>query len=289
MHQAQRRRLRPKRIHLRLFHHKAEVAERRQGAYLAVRNHDLPRADAGGGFADHHRLFRVRREAYRHHDVARLNAADLLAQHPAHAVEQDRTALQMAQSIGEVRGDAKGSTQSGDVDGVGVGQQLYRALQHLRLGAGGQLLQRLRVRAGKLLQDIERRFRHGLALHLAEQPGAVAVAGGLLHQVHAKQLFHFVEAGEVKGVGKADQRRGRHVGALGNDGNRIKRHAVGIVQHVAGDLLQPLAQAIVAIADLLLQFVQAGCCRHVIPQIQSYDSKRKTASFKCRPSIWQQK
>ena len=185
----------------------------------------------------------------------------------------------MAQGVGQIRGDAEGAPQSGDVDGVGVGQQLYRALQHLRLGAGGQLLQRLGVRAGKLLQDIERRFRHGLALHLAEQPGAVAVAGGLLHQVHAKQLFHFVEAGEVKGVGKADQRRRRHVGALGNDGNRIKGHAIGIIQHIA----------IVAIADLLLQLVQAGCCRHLIPQIQSYDSKRKTASFKCRPSIWQQK
>ena len=57
-----------------------------------------------------------------------------------------------------------------------------------------------------------------------------------------------------------------NVGALGNDGNRIEGHAVGIVQHVAGDLLQPLAQAIVAIADLLLQFVQAGCCRHLFPQ-----------------------
>ncbi len=195
----------------------------------------------------------------------------------------------MAQGVGEVGRDAKGAAQSGDVDGVRVGQQLYRALQHFRLGAGGQLLQRLCVRAGELLQDIERRFRHGFALHFAEQPRTIAVAGGLLHQVHTKQLFHLVEAGEVKGIGKTDQRRGRHIGTLGNDRNRIKRHTVRIIQYIAGDLLQPLAQAIVAIADLLLQFVQAGCCRHVIPQIQSDDSKRKTASFKCWPSIWQQK
>lgn len=140
LHQAQRRRLGPKRVHLCLFHYKAKIAERRQRADLAVRNHNLPRADAGGGFADHHRLFRVRREADRHHNVARLNAADLLAQHATHTVEQNRAALQVAQGIGEVGRDAKGAAQSGDVDGVGVGQQLYRALQHFRFGAGGQLL-----------------------------------------------------------------------------------------------------------------------------------------------------
>lgn len=59
-----------------------EIAEGGQRAYLAVGDHNLPRADAGGGFADHHRLFRIRREADRDHDVLRLDAVDLLTQHP---------------------------------------------------------------------------------------------------------------------------------------------------------------------------------------------------------------
>ena len=168
----------------------------------------------------------------------------------------------MAQGVGEIGRYAKRTTQTCNVNGIGFCQQLYGAFQHFRFGTGCQLLERLGIRTGELLQDIERGFRYGFAFHLTEHARAVAVAGGFLYQVHTKQLFHFVEAGEVKSIGEADQRRGWYSGSFSNDGNRIKSHAIGIIQHIAGHLLQPLTQAIVAIADLLLQLVQAGCCCH---------------------------
>lgn len=147
----------------------------------------------------------------------------------------------MAQRVGQVSGDAERAPQPDDVDSVGLRQQIDRFLQVFRLGARGQLLHRLRVGAGELVQDVLRTFRHDV-FHLPKQTRPIGVAGGFLHQIHAEQLFHFIETAEIEGVGEADKRGGRYVRLLGDHRHGVERHAVGVVQHVTRHLLQTLAQ-----------------------------------------------
>lgn len=151
---------------------------------------------------------------------------------PPKAVDQKRAALQMAQRVGEVRGDAERAAQANHVDVFGVIEQLDGAFQLLGGDLHRQLLQRLRVDHGEHVEDFRRFLRRDVVVGggLAEQARALGIVRRLFHQMLTEYLLHFVEAAEAEGVGETDQRGGRHAGLCGDGGNGIESDAVTVIK-----------------------------------------------------------
>jgi len=75
------------------------------------------------------------------------------------------------------------------------------------------------------------------------------------HEARAEHLLHLGEAVEADRMRKADDRRRRHAGALGDLGDGAKSDVGRMIQHVLRDLLQTAGQRAMPLGDGAAQFV----------------------------------
>ena len=88
---------------------------------------------------------------------------------------------------------------------------------------------------------------------LAQLLQALAIVQDAVAQPRAENLLHVGEALVAQGLAEAHQRRGLHLGLLGDRGDGAEGDLVRILQREGGDLGQALRQRLRALGDQRLE------------------------------------
>ncbi len=184
--------------------------------------------------------------------VLRRGAGRLLAERAAEPIQQHDAPAQLAQNVGQMRGDGKRSAQPQHVDGV-------RRAQHRDWRASGPC--RGCCPAGSPAKPCPRRQsapapRADCCVSRKRpsrlQPGdALPVARRYAgHEPRAEHLLHFREPAIAQRAREPHDGRGLHLRALRHLRDRAERHVGRVVQRELGDHPEPVGKARMPARDL---------------------------------------
>ena len=186
----------------------------------------------------------VAAEARGDQHVVAADRAQLLAQHAADRVHQERADLELRQAVGEVACDREGAPLCEQVHGARAGDQVRRRGQLPRVELPAQGLE-LVDRAGRdLVEHVA-----AVAAGAAHRGDSLAVRARALEQPCAVDPLDVGEPAEAQRVREANDARRRHACGAGDLADRRQRHRVRMTERVAGDRLQPVRQARVRFGD----------------------------------------
>ena len=194
-----------------------------------------------------HGFLRVGRKADGNERIAFVDGAQLHLAHAAHAFEQVHRGAEQPVHIDQRESHRKAGAHAHDM-------HVARFLQ--QFGGGGQ------AGGAVLLGLVEVAALHGkhlggeLFVAGAAQQAACFVAvlqAGFAGQAHVggERLLELVPACEFAGLRKAHQGGGRHLRVLAHGAHRLRDHVVGVVEHIAGHLLQRGAEGGETLAQLV--------------------------------------
>ncbi len=155
----------------------------------------------------------------------------------------------MRQGIGEISGDRERAALGDDIDLARLHQEIDRLAELLGrqhfldmlqgYGAGGTEAGEEMVRPVLLLLGAVER----------QAADAFRIARRAAGERRLEDALHLAKAGIVQGLCKSNQRRGRDPRPFGDHHHGFQRDVVRMIEHELGDLLQPVAQAVIALGN----------------------------------------